>query len=196
MVISHQQLSDQTLIKQFRSGDHLAFSELLGRYKDNLYATIFYLVKDKYIAEDLFQDTIMKALRHIRDDNYMEQGKFGPWILRIGHNSCIDYFRKTKRNVPVVLEGGLNLLDYIGEHTECHEMAIVKMEVKSSVQKMIERLPKEQREVVVSRIYGELSFKEIAEMTDVSINTALGRMRYALQNLRRMVAAENLTLPS
>jgi len=190
--ISHQ--TDQVLIERFKNGDQNAAQELITRYQDNVYTTIYYLVKDRYIADDLFQDTFLKMLAHLKRNNYVEQGKFLPWILRIAHNLCIDYFRKAKQMVKVVLPDGSDLMELLGEDSHCHEQTMVKTEVEHSVQQMITLLPEEQRTVVVLRTYGDLSFKEIAEMTGVSINTALGRMRYALKNMRRMIEEEKMIL--
>lgn len=190
--ISHQ--TDQVLVERFRNGDQTAAEELINRYQDNVYTTIYYLVKDRYIADDLFQDTFLKMLAHLQRNNYVEQGKFLPWILRIAHNLCIDYFRKAKQMVRVVLPDGSDLMELLGGDSHCHEQTMVKTEVEHSVQQMITLLPKEQRTVVVLRTYGDLSFKEIAEMTGVSINTALGRMRYALKNMRRMIEEEKMIL--
>lgn len=194
MANGNQHYPDQILIERFRQGDSTAAAELVQRYQNNVYTTIYYLVKDRIIADDLFQDAFLKVLTQIPKNNYVEQGKFLPWILRIAHNLCIDYFRRTKQQLKVVFQDGTELMDFLGEESECHENSIVRAEVENSVQRMIELLPEEQREVVVMRIYGELTFKEIAEVTNVSINTALGRMRYALKNLRKMVEEENLIL--
>ncbi|HET8572717.1 MAG TPA: sigma-70 family RNA polymerase sigma factor [Edaphocola sp.] len=194
MAICISQQTDQVLVERFRNGDQTAAEELIARYQDNVYTTIYYLVKDRYIADDLFQDTFLKMLAHLQRNNYVEQGKFLPWILRIAHNLCIDYFRKAKQMVKVVLPDGSDLMELLGEESHCHEQTMVKTEVEQSVQQMITLLPDEQRTVVVLRTYGDLSFKEIAEMTGVSINTALGRMRYALKNMRRMIEEEKMIL--
>lgn len=194
MANGNQNYSDQVLIEHFRQGDSTAAAELVHRYQDNVYTTIYYLVKDRIIADDLFQDAFLKVLTQIPKNNYVEQGKFLPWVLRIAHNLCIDYFRRAKQQVKVVFQDGTELMEFLGDESECHEAFIVRGEVENSIQRMIELLPDEQREVVVMRIYGELTFKEISDITNVSINTALGRMRYALKNLRKMVEEENLVL--
>lgn len=194
MANGNQHYPDQILIERFRQGDSTAAAELVQRYQENVYTTIYYLVKDRIVADDLFQDAFLKVLTQIPKNNYVEQGKFLPWVLRIAHNLCIDYFRRAKQQVKVVFQDGTELMEFLGAESECHEASIVKAEVENSIQRMIELLPDEQREVVVMRIYGELTFKEIADITNVSINTALGRMRYALKNLRKMVEEENLIL--
>lgn len=186
--------SDSVLIERFRQGDSNAAAELIHRYQENVYTTIYYLVKDRVVADDLFQDTFLKALTNLPRNNYVEQGKFLAWLLRIAHNLCIDYFRRAKQQLKVVWHDGSDIMEYLADNTDCHEKVIVRGEIENSVQRMIEQLPGEQREVVVMRIYGDLSFKEIAEITSVSINTALGRMRYALKNLRKMVEEEKMIL--
>jgi len=145
------------------------------------------MVKDKYIAEDLFQDTFLKIVNNIRNDKYSEQGKFLPWALRIAHNLCIDHFRRVKQQVRITLSDGSDFFNLLPMKEEHAEEAIIRRQSEHNVQQIIDRLPEEQREVVIMRIYGEMSFKEIADITGVSINTALGRMRYALINLRRMI---------
>lgn len=186
--------SDSVLIERFRQGDSNAAAELIHRYQENVYTTIYYLVKDRVVADDLFQDTFLKALTNLPRNNYVEQGKFLAWLLRIAHNLCIDYFRRAKQQLKVVWHDGSDIMEYLADNTDCHEKVIVRGEIENSVQRMIEQLPGEQREVVVMRIYGDLSFKEIAEITSVSINTALGRMRYALKNLRKMAEEEKMIL--
>lgn len=189
-----KQYSDQSLIQLFRSGNEQAITELICRYQGNVYTTIYYLVKDKYIAEDLFQETFLKTIRHLQKDKYEEQGKFLPWILRIAHNLCIDHFRKIKQQVRITLSSGEDFFSFLPSDTSTAEQNYIQMQTENMVQHMIEQLPDEQREVVLLRIYGELSFKEIADITGVSINTALGRMRYALNNMRRIIHERKLVL--
>ena len=189
-----KQLSDQALISQFKDGDNNAITALIYRYQSNVYSTIYYLVKDKYIAEDLFQETFIKIIKHLNSDKYSEQGKFLPWMLRIAHNLCIDYFRKIKQEAKVTVSNGEDIFSYLSFSDENAEKNIIKKQTEATVQQLIEQLPEDQREVVLLRIYGELSFKEIAEITGVSINTALGRMRYALNNIRRVIQSKKLVL--
>jgi RNA polymerase sigma-70 factor (ECF subfamily) len=150
------------------------------------------LVKDKYIAEDLFQDAFLKMIKTIRDGRYAEQGKFLPWAIRVSHNLCMDHFRRIRQQVPVTLPDGTDLSDWLssGESSD----GIEKRQIHDGVRSLVEQLPEEQREVIVMRMYGDLSFKEISDITGVSINTALGRMRYALINLRRMIAEKQMVL--
>lgn len=194
MTNSMKQHSDQSLILLFRSGNEQAITELICRYQSNVYTTIYYLVRDKYIAEDLFQETFLKTIRHLQKDKYEEQGKFLPWILRIAHNLCIDHFRKVKQQVKITLSSGEDFFSCLPAHTDNAEHNYIKRQAEDTVQHMIGQLPEEQREVVLLRVYGELSFKEIADITGVSINTALGRMRYALNNMRRMIHEKKLVL--
>jgi len=187
MTNSLKQHSDQDLVLSFRQGNETGITELIRRYQSNVYTSIYIMVKDKYIAEDLFQDTFLKIVNNIRNDKYSEQGKFLPWALRIAHNLCIDHFRKVKQQVKITLSDGSDFFSLIPMKEENIEAKIIREQAEFSVQQIIDRLPEEQREVVVMRVYGEMSFKDIAELTGVSINTALGRMRYALINLRRMI---------
>ncbi len=195
MTHSLKQHSDQALVHLFQTGNDSAIAELIYRYKSNVYTAIYLLVKDKYIAEDLFQDTFLKVVNNIRANRYAEQGKFLPWALRIAHNLCIDYFRKAKQQVKVTLPDGTDIFDILPLGTDEHaEYKMIKRETESCMQHLVDELPEEQREVVVMRIYGDMSFKEISDITGVSINTALGRMRYALINLRRMINENKLVL--
>jgi RNA polymerase sigma factor (sigma-70 family) len=186
--------TDAELISCFVAGKEEALQVLIFRYKDKLYTSIYMLVKDKYLAEDLFQDTFLKIIRTMREGNYSEQGKFLPWAMRVAHNLCMDYFRRTRKKLPITLPNGDDIMELLAGVDEDHEMHIERRESQKSVRQLIELLPEEQREVIALRIYGDLSFKEIADITSVSINTALGRMRYALINLRRMIAEKQLAL--
>jgi RNA polymerase sigma factor (sigma-70 family) len=193
MQFSHQS-SDAELISAFVSGTEEALPILIARYKDKLYTSIYMLVKDKYLAEDLFQDAFLKIIRTMREGNYSEQGKFLPWAMRVSHNLCMDYFRRTRRKIPVTLPNGDDIMElFAGLEDNC-EVHMERRQSQQSIRALIGQLPEEQREVIALRVYGELSFKEIAEITSVSINTALGRMRYALINLRRMITEKKMAL--
>jgi RNA polymerase sigma factor (sigma-70 family) len=194
MTNSLKQHSDQDLVKSFRLGDEAAITELVHRYKNNVYTSIYIMVKDKYVAEDLFQDTFLKIVNNIRNDKYSEQGKFLPWALRIAHNLCIDHFRRIKQQVRITLSDGTDFFSLLPMKEENVEDRIMRKQTELGVQQIIDHLPEEQKEVVVMRIYGEMSYKEIAEITGVSINTALGRMRYALINLQKMINEYKLVL--
>lgn len=194
MMKNMSQYPDQELIILSREGNEKAITEIIHRYQNKVYTTIFYLVKDKYIAEDLFQETFIKILHHIKAGKYVEQGKFSSWLLRIAHNLCIDYFRKMKQEAKVTVSNGEELFSYYSFSDENAEKNMIREQTSSTVQSLIDQLPEDQKEVVLLRIYGELSFKEIASITNVSINTALGRMRYALNNMRRQIDNKKLVL--
>lgn len=188
MLAVYTSTPDASLISLFLSGENAAFEALLNRHKDRVYTAIYLLVKDRPLAEDLFQDCFLKILCTMREGRYDEQGKFLPWALRVAHNLCIDYFRKSKTQ-GVILIGDEAFAS--GRCESCvPETRLEKQQTKAGLYQLIDRLPLEQRTVLVMRIYGELSFKEIGEATGVSINTALGRMRYALLNLRKMMRTQ------
>ncbi len=189
-----QQYADSELVHSFIMGDDKALEALIYRYKDKLYTSIYMLVKDKYIAEDIFQDAFVKMISTMREGRYAEQGKFLPWAMRVAHNLCMDHFRKVRQQVMVTLPDGKDISELLGSTAEPASHRMETREVNESVRKLIEELPEEQREVIVLRIYGDLSFKEIADITSVSINTALGRMRYGLINLRKMINDRKMVL--
>jgi len=193
MQLIHQQ-SDSELIHAFLNGDDQSLEALIYRYKDKIYTSIYMMVKDKYLAEDIFQDTFLKLIKTMREGRYSDQGKFLPWAIRIGHNLCMDHFRKVRNQVPVTLPDGADLSELFPSMIESAPDKMERRQVDGSVRKLIEMLPEDQREVIVLRMYGDLSFKEIADLTSVSINTALGRMRYGLINLRKMIADQQMVL--
>lgn len=189
-----QHLSDAELISLYMSGDNAGIEQLVSRYKDKIYTAVYVLVKDQYLAEDIFQETFLKIIRTMKGGRYAEQGKFLPWALRVAHNLCMDHFRRVKQQIPVTTEDGREILDLLPlAHSNGGER-LEERQTHQSVRDLVASLPEEQREVVTLRIYGELSFKEIADLTQVSINTALGRMRYGLINLRKKINEENLVL--
>lgn len=188
-----RQISDAELIHSFLHGQEQAIEVLINRYKDKVYTSIYMLVKDKFIAEDIFQDAFLKMIRTMQDGRYSEQGKFLPWAIRVAHNLCMDHFRKVRHNIPVTLPDGSDLVSLLGS-AECASDILERRQTHDSVRKLIEELPEEQREVIILRMYGDLSFKEIADITSVSINTALGRMRYGLLNLRKLIEEKQLVL--
>ena len=187
------QQSDAELIHAYIHGQEKALEVLINRYKDKVYTSIYMLVKDKYLAEDIFQDAFLKMIKTIKDGRYAEQGKFLPWIIRVAHNLCMDHFRRTRAQVPITLSDGQDISVLFGAGDLVAD-GIEKRQVHDSVRKLVEELPHEQREVVVLRIYADLSFKQISDLTGVSINTALGRMRYALINLRKLIADKQMVL--
>ena len=186
--------SDQDLIHQYVAGDEAGLVELIRRYQAKIYTSIYLLVKDEYLAEDIFQDTFIKVINTLRAGKYNEEGKFLPWVTRIAHNLVIDHFRREKRT-PLV-DGGddFDIFDVLGHYDESTEDRMVREQTHRELKALIHLLPAEQKEVLIMRHFGDMSFKEIAEVTDVSINTALGRMRYALNNLRKMMQSKEMSL--
>lgn len=187
-------ISDQNLVKQYIQGNEACLEMLIKRHKERIYTTIYLIVYDRYIAEDLFQETFIKVIRTLKNGKYNEEGKFLPWVLRIGRNLAIDYFRKTKRMPTITGSDGDDIFRTIMIAEENKEEKMIRSEQDQKVREMIKRLPEEQREVLILRHFGDLSFKEIAKITNVSINTALGRMRYALNNMRKMAEASSITI--
>ena len=192
--MSFQELTDQKLVNLYIKGKESALAELISRHKSRIYTSIYLLVKDEYLAEDIFQDTFIKVIKTLKAGRYNEEGKFLPWVLRIGHNLVIDHFRREKRKPIITNSDGFDIFDVIGVYDESMEEKMVKQQTHDDLKMLIHLLPSEQKEVLIMRHYGELSFKEIADLTEVSINTALGRMRYALNNLRKMMVSKELTL--
>ena len=190
-----QVLSDQVLLNNYLSGDRSAISSLIERHSRRVKDYIHMMVKDRDIAEDIFQETFIKAVRVIDEGRYSDNGKFLSWILRIAHNQVIDHFRAQRQDKAVTeSEAGYDMLGTLKFAERTVEDAMVSQQIERDVRSLVELLPSEQREVVMMRYFSGLSFKEIAEQTNVSINTALGRMRYALINLRRMIKEKNLVL--
>ncbi|WP_026462048.1 RNA polymerase sigma factor [Adhaeribacter aquaticus] len=179
------QLSDSALVSLYIAGNENAFELLLNRHKNKVYTTILLIVKDTDTAEDLVQDTFIKAIHTMKSGRYNEEGKFSSWICRIAHNLAIDYFRKEKRSPMINLEDGSNIFNHLSFSEESIETLQIKEETHDRLRELIQQLPEAQKEVLIMRHYADMSFQEIAEATGVSINTALGRMRYALINLRK-----------
>ena len=189
------QLADDVLVKLYAEGNNGAFNVLLERYQDKVFSYILFVVRNQEVADDIFQDTFMKAIVTIQQGRYVENGKFQAWLTRIAHNLIIDFFRQTKNeNCVSTDEVEYDLFNDV-KLTEANvETKMVHEQVLDDVKLLIEHLPQNQKEVVFMRYYQGLSFKEIAEVTGVSINTALGRMRYALLNLRRLAVKKELHL--
>ncbi len=191
-----QHLSDKELIGRYLKGDHSSLESLISRHQNRVYAYILMIVKNKDLADDLFQDTFIKVINTIRAGSYNEEGKFLQWVMRIAHNLIIDHFRKSNR-IPVIdnnKNDDYDIFDTLNITDQSVEERIITEQIHKDVRKLIELLPNEQKEVLYMRHYAEMSFKDIAEVTDVSINTALGRMRYALINLRKIIAEKNIIL--
>jgi RNA polymerase sigma-70 factor (ECF subfamily) len=183
----YNHIEDRELIYQFLAGDSRAFEALVRRHKVKIFTSILQVTKDRTVAEDLFQETLIKIIHIIESGKYNEEGKFLPWALRVARNMSIDYFRKERRN-PQLRNADTGLgLDHLYRTEENTEKALIRRENTFFVRKLINQLPEKQKEVLIMRHYNDMSFKEIAEVTNVSINTALGRMRYALVNLRKLI---------
>ncbi|HJD52631.1 MAG TPA: sigma-70 family RNA polymerase sigma factor [Candidatus Avibacteroides avistercoris] len=188
-------LRDDDLIALYVEGNDKAFDIVLDRYKDRLFSYIFFIVKDQEMSEDIFQETFIKAIVTIKNGRYTANGKFYNWMTRIAHNLIFDHFRSEKNDNTVSCEGSeYDLLNNANLCDDNIETDMINMQIIEDLRRMVERLPQNQREIVMMRFYGDLSFKEIAELTGTSINTALGRMRYAILNLRKMAAENNITL--
>jgi RNA polymerase sigma factor (sigma-70 family) len=191
---SHQ-LSDQDLVKRFVQGDQTSIEILINRHKNKVFTYIILIVKNQTLAEDIFQDTFIKVIKSLKEGKYKDNGKFVSWVIRIAHNLTIDHFRKEKQINTYSNE------DYEADIFNSRKLAestiedlLVETQIVKEVRQLIDELPEDQKQVILLRHYGGLSFKEIAEQTDVSINTALGRMRYALINLRKLIEQKNLSL--
>jgi RNA polymerase sigma factor (sigma-70 family) len=180
-------ISDQALVKQYIAGDESSLEKLIVRHRDRVFGAIYNFTKDVYLTEDLFQEVFIKVVNKLREGKYNEEGKFLPWVLRMAHNLCIDNYRKTKRQVSIVTSEEFDLFEILPVDSTNGEEMIIDQQLKDKVRQLLNELPEEQREVVLLRHYFEFSFKEISELTGVSINTALGRMRYALINLRKVI---------
>lgn len=191
---SHCVKTDNELIHLFMDGDMSALESLILRHKDKLYTSILFLVKDKYLAEDIFQDVLIKIIDTLRVGRYTEEGKFLPWAMRIAHNLCVDHFRKVKRTPAIKTSDERDIFEVINFTEDGADVKMMKRQSHDRVRKMLDLLPEDQREVIILRHYAELSFKEIAALTNCSINTALGRMRYGLINLRKMMSEKNIVL--
>ncbi len=188
-------ISDKELIGKYLNGNQASLEKLIHRHKNKVFAYILMVVKDKQLADDIFQDTFIKVINTIRAGSYKEEGKFIQWVMRIAHNLIIDYFRKSKR-IPVIDNNSedFDIFDTIKFTDDSIEDRIITDQIHQDVRKLINLLPHEQKEVLFMRHYSEMSFKDIAEQTDVSINTALGRMRYALINLRKLIEQKDVIL--
>jgi len=187
--------SENELVKSFINGNHSSLQVLIERHQSRLYSYIFLLVKDKQLADDIFQDTYVKVINTLKRGNYNDQGKFIQWVMRIAHNLVIDHFRKSKK-VPTVDNSynDFDIFDTISLTDPSVEELMINTQIHSDVRKLLDFLPEEQKEVLFLRCYSGLSFKDIAEQTEVSINTALGRMRYAIINMRKIIEEKKVVL--
>jgi len=185
---------DAQLVKRYRNGDELALQQLIIKHQTRVKGFIFSKVKDRDATEDIFQDTYIKVIKSLRKGAYNEEGKFLPWVMRIAHNLVVDFFRKEKKIPKQPNNSDFDIFSLISDDSLHTEQRMVKSQIDIEVKALVTRLPKDQQEVVQMRMYRDMSFKEIADNTGVSINTALGRMRYALQNIRKEIEANNLVL--
>jgi RNA polymerase sigma factor (sigma-70 family) len=193
--MTHQiELTDQEVIKMYIAGDSNAISPLIARYKNKIFTSIYILVKDRYLAEDLFQDVFIRIIDTLRGGRYTDEGKFLPWAMRIAHNLCVDHFRKVKRMPTIKTSDDTDIFEVLNFSEAGADTRIMNNQTSERVRRMIDLLPEDQREIIVLRHYADLSFKEIADLTGCSINTALGRMRYALLNLRKMMEEQQIAL--
>jgi RNA polymerase sigma-70 factor (ECF subfamily) len=188
------QATDNQLVQSFQEGNNYALEVLVNRHKDKLFTSIYILVKDKYLAEDLFQDVFIKIIDTLRNNRYNEEGKFLPWAMRIAHNLCVDHFRKVKRTPTITTSDDRDIFEVINVMEDGADKTIIKTQSHDRIRMILDMLPEEQREVIVLRHYADLSFKEISAMTNCSINTALGRMRYGLLNMRKIMAEKQIAL--
>jgi RNA polymerase sigma factor (sigma-70 family) len=191
---TYSHLNDHELINLYLSGDVPAFTSLVERYKQRVYTSVLLLVKDKYLAEDIFQETFIRILKKLHEDKYAEDGKFLPWAIKIARNICLDHFRKVKRTPYIVTSDHQYIFDVPGSTAPSADQKLVMKQTSNRIAKVLDMLPEEQKEVIILRHYADLSFKEIALMTNCSMNTALGRMRYGLINLRKIMSEKQIAL--
>lgn len=187
-------ITDAVLVKNYIKGEEKALATLIERHKQKIYSFIYSKVYDRDVTEDVFQDTFIKVIKTLKLGKYNEEGKFLPWVMRIAHNLVIDHFRKNNRMPKFDNTDEFNIFSVISDSSLNIEKSLIKSQVEDDVKRLIEELPYDQKEVLIMRMYKDMSFKEISENTGVSINTALGRMRYALINLRKVIEKHNIIL--
>ena len=187
-------LTDQQLIHMYMEGDADALATIVLRYKEKIYTSIYLLVKDRYLAEDIFQDVFIRVIDTLKSGKYTDEGKFLPWAMRIAHNMCVDHFRKVKRSPSIKTSDDRDIFEVLNFSEPGADQKMMAGQSHDRVRKMVDMLPEDQREVIILRHYADLSCKEIADLTRCSINTALGRMRYGLINLRKMMSEKQIAL--
>ena len=188
------QIPDALLVKNYVAGDETALSTLINRHQSKIYGFIYSKISDRDLSDDIFQDTFIKVIKTLKSNSYNEEGKFLPWVMRIAHNLIIDHFRRNKK-MPMYRETEeFSIFSIMTDNSLTVETQMITDQVEKDLKKLIEELPQDQKDVLVMRIYQDLSFKEISELTGVSINTALGRMRYALMNLRKVIEKHQIIL--
>jgi RNA polymerase sigma-70 factor (ECF subfamily) len=188
------QISDALLVKDYVAGDESALATLIRRHESKIYGFIYSKIPDRDVSNDIFQDTFIKVIKTLKTSSYNEEGKFLPWVMRIAHNLVIDHFRKAKK-MPLFRETeAFSIFSIMSDDSLTIENQIIADQVEVDIRRLIEGLPADQKEVLIMRMYHDISFKEISELTGVSINTALGRMRYALMNLRKIIDKNQIVL--
>ncbi len=194
IIMQKELIPDAALVLSYIKGDEKALETLINRHKQKIYSFIYSKVYDRDVTEDIFQDTFIKVIRTLKRGAYNEEGKFLPWVMRISHNLVIDYFRKNSRMPKFDNTGEFSIFSVLSDSTLNAEKRLIKEQVENDVRRLVDELPEDQKEVLLMRIYDDMSFKEISNNTGVSINTALGRMRYALINLRKIIEKHNIVL--
>jgi RNA polymerase sigma-70 factor (ECF subfamily) len=185
--MANVQTSDALLVKNYIAGDENSLTFLIEKHQTRIYGFIYSKISDRDLSDDIFQDTFIKVIKTLKSNSYNEEGKFLPWVMRIAHNLVIDHFRKSKK-MPMLRETEeFSIFSVLQDNSETIENEIISLQIENDIKKIIKELPEDQKEVLMMRIYQDLSFKEISELTGVSINTALGRMRYAVINLRKII---------
>lgn len=192
--MQNKKLQDAVLVSNYINGDEYALEVLILRHKQKIYSFIYSKILDRDTTEDVFQDTFIKVINTLKKGKYNEQGKFLPWVMRIAHNLMIDFFRKNKRMPKFNNTDEFDIFSVLSDNSLNAESQLITDQIHNDIKELVHELPKNQKEVLIMRLFKDMSFKEIAESTDVSINTALGRMRYALINLRKLVEANNIIL--
>ncbi|WP_339888472.1 sigma-70 family RNA polymerase sigma factor [uncultured Flavobacterium sp.] len=192
--MANNQLPDGILVQQYVAGNEQALSQLIERHQSRIYGFIYSKLNDRDLCDDIFQDTFIKVIKNLKTKSYNEEGKFLPWVIRIAHNLIVDHYRKNKK-MPMTRETETySIFEFIKDNSSTIEGQMITEQVEEDLKRLIEELPGDQKEVLVMRMYEDLSFKEISEQTGVSINTALGRMRYALMNLRKLIEKNQIVL--
>ena len=193
-MVRNKKETDSSLVKSYIEGNEYSLEILIKRHQQRLYSFIYSKIQDRDLTEDVFQDTFIKVIRTLKKGNYNEEGKFLPWVMRISHNLIIDYFRKSNRMPTFKNTDEFDIFSVLSDGNLNAEKKIIQEQIYSDVRDLVKELPEEQKEVLIMRIYKDMSFKEISENTGVSINTALGRMRYALINMRKLIEKHKIIL--
>lgn len=192
--MANVQIPDALLVKNYVAGDETALATLIDRHQSKIYGFIYSKISDRDLSDDIFQDTFIKVIKTLKSNSYNEEGKFLPWVMRIAHNLIIDHFRRNKKMPMYRDTEEFSIFSIMTDHSLTVENQMISEQVEKDLKKLIQELPSDQRDVLIMRIYQDLSFKEISEITGVSINTALGRMRYALMNLRKVIDKHQIIL--